>query len=200
MHEDRERIAEFVTVVRPLRDLDKEMHFKYFRMSKGRFDDFAHRLNPLIQHQSTHSMPIDFEDFIFRCKRTDHRVGLQNGCDHGVPHSNGGLQSAVDCAAARISALPFNQPRGKLLLQIFGDFGTSQTALEASTGNMLTSRHHQTQGVTILITRGITPLFSWQPVMPGISSRWWTWEDMDGKGMVAFSERVDLGRCCWTIS
>ncbi len=36
-------------------EVDEEQHFRYFRMSKYRFDDLLRQITPHIQHQNTHS-------------------------------------------------------------------------------------------------------------------------------------------------
>lgn len=50
--------GEFVTLVRPLRAIDEERHFGYFRMSVAKFDDLHLRVAPYLRHQGTR-MPID---------------------------------------------------------------------------------------------------------------------------------------------
>jgi len=55
----RLKTAEFATLVHPLRDLAEQMHFRYFRMSTGRFNELLRRIQHLIMHQTTHSKPVD---------------------------------------------------------------------------------------------------------------------------------------------
>ena len=52
------RPSEYASLVRPMRGMDEEIHFKYLRMSVGRFNDLIHRVQPHIRHQGTHNTPI----------------------------------------------------------------------------------------------------------------------------------------------
>ena len=58
-NQSRPRTSEYSSLIRPLRDIDKEMHFRHFPMSAGRFDDRIRRVQPHIRHTGTHSMLID---------------------------------------------------------------------------------------------------------------------------------------------
>ena len=50
LNQTKQRTGEYASLVRPLRDVDEKMHFAYFRMSAGRFDDLLCRVEPHIRH------------------------------------------------------------------------------------------------------------------------------------------------------
>ncbi|KAJ8386500.1 hypothetical protein AAFF_G00169700 [Aldrovandia affinis] len=58
LHMSRSDEGGYSLLVREMRSMDEEMHFKYFRMSPHRFSDLLQRLQPYIVHQSTHNSPI----------------------------------------------------------------------------------------------------------------------------------------------
>ena len=55
----RDQDGEFVSLVLPMRSLDEERHFQYFRMSAPKFDDLVSRVIPYLpdSHQN-HRNPI----------------------------------------------------------------------------------------------------------------------------------------------
>ncbi|XP_061573305.1 putative nuclease HARBI1 [Cololabis saira] len=59
LNQSRQNTGEYSVLVRPLRDVNEEMLFGNFRMSASRFNDLLRLVQPLISHQSTHSMPVD---------------------------------------------------------------------------------------------------------------------------------------------
>ncbi|XP_061573302.1 putative nuclease HARBI1 [Cololabis saira] len=59
LNQSRQNTGEYSVLVRPLRDINEEMLFGNFRMSASRFNDLLRLVQPLISHQSTHSMPVD---------------------------------------------------------------------------------------------------------------------------------------------
>ena len=64
----RDQDGEFVSLVLPMRSLDEERHFQYFRMSAPKFDDLVSRVIPYLpdSHQN-HRNPEHFIQ-IFYCK------------------------------------------------------------------------------------------------------------------------------------
>nr|XP_055051398.1 putative nuclease HARBI1 [Misgurnus anguillicaudatus] len=62
LHLSRHRDGEYNTLVRPMRALDEEMHFRYFRMSVQRFDDLLHRIKPYVEHRRTHMSPVSLQE------------------------------------------------------------------------------------------------------------------------------------------
>ncbi|KAF7220910.1 putative nuclease HARBI1 [Nothobranchius furzeri] len=62
LNQSRRDEGEYSSLVRPLRGIDEQSHFKYFRMSANRFDDLLHRIRPHINHAATHSSPVKLEE------------------------------------------------------------------------------------------------------------------------------------------
>lgn len=58
LNSSRQEDGEFFSLVRPMRSMDTERHFQYFRMSAGAFDDLLRRVAPHIQHKPSHSAPV----------------------------------------------------------------------------------------------------------------------------------------------
>lgn len=59
-HQSRKTEGEFV-VLQQMRAIDKEMRFKYFRMSANHFDELAYKIRPFTSHVGTHSSPVELK-------------------------------------------------------------------------------------------------------------------------------------------
>lgn len=54
----RSEKGEYYSLVPDLRNHDRTLHYKYFRMSSNRFDDLLQRISSRISRQNTHKQPI----------------------------------------------------------------------------------------------------------------------------------------------
>ncbi|KAK0152200.1 Protein ALP1-like [Merluccius polli] len=62
LHHARHKYGEFYVVVKPMRMMDEEKHFEYFRMSAQRFDYLLQRIKPFITHKRTHLNPVSLQE------------------------------------------------------------------------------------------------------------------------------------------
>lgn len=58
LNENRHINGKFFSLVLPMRVLDDERHFQYFRMSAATFHDLLRRVAPMINHAASHRAPL----------------------------------------------------------------------------------------------------------------------------------------------
>uniref|UniRef100_A0A667WTX2 DDE Tnp4 domain-containing protein n=1 Tax=Myripristis murdjan TaxID=586833 RepID=A0A667WTX2_9TELE len=83
--------GEFQCLVLPMREMDDERHFQYFRMSAPTFDKLLHRIAPRIRHAASHSAPIGESERLAGAWDFDRQLYYQGG----VPRSLGRVERRI---------------------------------------------------------------------------------------------------------